>query len=459
MDNQQKRTHILRGNIVYTDSPRNLVTKDRAFLVCADGICRGVFDTLQDAQNALSEARNTLPEQTGNTSMQPVADVPVEDFGDKLIIPGLVDLHLHAPQYAYRGLGMDMDLVDWLNNVTFPEEAKYAEITYAARAYDQFVSELQQTATTRMCVFGTIHPESTLLLARKLSEAGFGAYVGKVNMDRNSPESLCEESATASFTATMDYLRKFAFLRAQGKITDRVHPILTPRFIPSCSRELMEELGELARQQDLKVQSHLSESKREIEWVAELEPEVAFYGDCYARAGMMGNPITSVMAHCIWSSPEEIQMMKDGGVFIAHCPQSNTNLASGIAPIRHYLEEELRLGLGTDIAGGFSRSVFRAIADAIQVSKLYFRHVDETKQPLTLSEAFYMGTMGGGAFFGKVGSFLDGYDFDAVVIDDSGLASVCSMNTAERIERTVYMPELCSIVAKYVAGERITWNS
>ncbi len=440
MEETKNRTHILRGSIVYSESPRNLVTKDRAFLVCENGKCAGVFDTLKEAQDAISG-------EAGEEN--------VSDFGDRLIVPGLVDLHLHAPQYAYRGLGMDMDLVDWLDNVTFPEEAKYAEITYAARAYDQFVADMRQTATTRMCVFGTIHPESTVLLARKLSEAGFGAYVGKVNMDRNAPASLCEESATASFTATMDYLRKIAFLRAQGKITDRVHPILTPRFIPSCSAELMDNLGELGRQQDLKVQSHLSESKREIEWVSELEPESAFYGDCYAKAGMMGNPIPSVMAHCVWSSPEEIKMIKDGGVFIAHCPQSNTNLASGIAPIRHYLDEELHVGLGTDIAGGFSRSIFRAMADAIQVSKLYFRHVDQTKQPLSLAEVFYMGTMGGGEFFGRVGSFLPEYDFDAVVIDDSGLDSVVGMNLAERIERVVYMPDLCSVSAKYVAGERI----
>ncbi|MBO4902374.1 MAG: amidohydrolase family protein [Lachnospiraceae bacterium] len=440
MEENKQRSHILRGNILYARSPGELVTAERAFLVCIDGKCAGVFETLQDAKDA-------MPEQ--------YADLPVTDHGDCLIIPGLCDLHLHAPQYAYRGLGMDMELVDWLNRVTFPEEAKYAEITYAARAYDDFVSDMRQTATTRMAVFGTIHAESTLLLARKLSEAGFGAYVGKVNMDRNAPDCLRETDATESFTQTMDYLRKFAFLKSQGKISDRVHPILTPRFIPSCSRELMEELGELARQQGLKVQSHLSESKKEIAWVMELESDMPNYGACYARAGMMGNPVPSVMAHCVWSSPEEIEMIREGGVFIAHCPQSNTNLASGIAPVRSYLDAGLHVGLGTDIAGGFSRSVFRAMADAIQVSKLYFRYVDESKKPLTLSEAFYMATMGGGAFFGAVGSFLPDYELDAAVIDDTGLRSVLAMNLAERLERAVYMPEQCVLQAKYIAGERV----
>lgn len=437
---EKNTTHILHGNIVYAVSPEKLVFSEGAYLACENGKCRGVYDSREDALRTLS----AQPEK-----------VPVTDFGDRLIVPGLVDLHLHAPQYAYRGLGMDLELVEWLNTVTFPEEAKYGEITYAARAYDDFVTDMKQTATTRMCVFGTVHPEATLLLARKLSEAGFGAYVGKVNMDRNAPDSLCEESATASFTATMDYLRKFAFLHSQGRISERVQPIITPRFIPSCTPELMEDLGELAMQQNLKVQSHLSESKKEIEWVSELEPDAAFYGDCYARAGMMGNPITSVMAHCVWSSPEEIRMIKEGGVFVAHCPQSNTNLASGIAPIRCYLKEGLHLGLGTDIAGGFSRSIFRAMADAIQVSKLYYRLVDQDQKPLTLSEAFYMGTLGGGAFFGEVGTFLDGYDLDAVVLDDSGLDSVFDMDLAKRLERIVYMPESAALCAKYVQGERI----
>ena len=429
----KNQTQILRGNIIYSASPTELVAKDRSFLICENGICKGVFETLPEAYE----------------------NHPVTDFGDALIIPGLVDLHLHAPQYAYRALGMDMDLVDWLNNLTFPEESKYAEITYAARAYDQFVEEMAQTATTRMVVFGTIHPESTLLLARKLSDAGFGAYVGKVNMDRNAPESLCEESATASFTATLDYLRKFAFLKGQGKISDRVMPILTPRFVPSCSRELMENLGELAVQQGLKVQSHLSESLREIEWVKELEPDAAFYGECYAKAGMMGNPVPSVMAHCVYSSDEEVEMMKQGGVYVAHCPQSNTNLASGIAPMRKYLDAGLKMGLGTDVAGGYSHQVLRAMADAIQVSKLYFRLVSQNQKPLTLSEAFYLGTLGGGGFFGNVGSFLEGFDCDAVVLDDQALSSVCEFTTLERLERLIYMHDQCRILAKYVSGGRL----
>ena len=141
---------------------------------------------------------------------------------------------------------------------------------------------------------------------------------------------------------------------------------------------------------------------------------------------------------------------------MAHCPASNMNLTSGIAPIRRYLDKGLRIGLGTDIAGGHSDSVFRAITDAIQVSKMYFRMVDESCKPLVFSEAFYLATKGGGAFFGKVGSFEEDYEFDAVVLDDSILPHPQPLTLAERMERAVYLGlDGRNITAKYAAGRKI----
>jgi guanine deaminase len=148
--------------------------------------------------------------------------------------------------------------------------------------------------------------------------------------------------------------------------------------------------------------------------------------------------------------------MHKNGVFIAHCPASNMNLTSGIAPIRKYMDRGLRIGLGSDIAGGHSDSIFRAITDAIQVSKMYFRLVDESTRPLVFSEAFYLATKGGGAFFGNVGSFEEGYEFDAVVIDDSVIPHPQPLNLAERMERAVYLGmDDKNITAKYVAGRKI----
>ena len=153
---------------------------------------------------------------------------------------------------------------------------------------------------------------------------------------------------------------------------------------------------------------------------------------------------------------EEVELMRKNGVFVAHCPASNMNLTSGIAPIRKYLDLGLNIGLGSDVAGGHSDSIFRAITDAIQVSKMYFRMVNEAYKPLVFSEAFYLATKGGGKFFGNVGSFEEGYEFDAVVMDDNVLPHPQSLNLTERMERTVYLGlDEKNITAKFVAGRKI----
>ena len=193
-----------------------------------------------------------------------------------------------------------------------------------------------------------------------------------------------------------------------------------------------------------------------------LRPDNAFYGDSYNEYDLFGKnddintDVKTVMAHCVWSTEEEVELMRKNGVFVAHCPASNMNLTSGIAPIRKYFDLGLNIGLGSDVAGGHSLSIFRAITDAIQVSKMYFRMVNESYKPLIFSEAFYLATKGGGAFFGKVGSFEVGYEFDAVIMDDSILAHPQNLNLAERMERAVYLGlDEKNITAKYVSGKRM----
>ena len=423
-----KQTFALRGNLVYTKKIGTMEILEQQYLVCEDGRVQGIYPE--------------LPQQ--------FCSIPVEDMGDRVIIPGLTDLHVHAPQYSFRGLGMDLELLDWLNTNTFPEESKYWDPEYAKKAYDIFVKNLTHGATTRACVFATIHNEATLLLMDRLEEAGIAAMVGKVNMDRNSPDYLREASAEESAKATREWIRAVA-----ERHYEHVQPILTPRFTPSCSDGLMELLHDIQKETGLPVQSHLSENPGEIAWVQELCPWSEFYGDAYDHFGMFGGKCRTIMAHCVYSGEEEIRRMKENGVFIAHCPESNTNLSSGIAPARRYLDEGLHIGLGTDIAGGHSLSMLRAVADAIQVSKLRWRLVDDTLKPLSLEEAFYMATMGGGAFFGKVGSFLEGYEFDALILDDSSLRHPQHLSARERLERLVYLSDDHCITGKYVSGNKI----
>ena len=425
---------VLKGNICQTTNPKEPDLHEHAYVVCIDGISKGIFDS--------------LPEE--------YADLPLYDYGDALIFPGMVDLHVHAPQYAFRGMCMDLELMDWLNRYTFPEEEKYKDLNYAQTAYGIFVDALKKGATTRACIFATRHRPATELLMQLMEESGLVSYVGKVNMDREASEALTEESADVSASTTV------AWIKAVGDKFRNTKPILTPRFIPCCTDPLMENLRRIQMAYGLPVQSHLSESKGEIEFVKFLHPDDPFYGDVYNDYDLFGinddidTDVKTVMAHCVWSTEEEVALMRKNGVFVAHCPASNMNLTSGIAPIRKYLDLGLNIGLGSDIAGGHSDSIFRAISDAIQVSKMYFRMVDESVKPLVFPEAFYLATMGGGAFFGKVGCFDEGYEFDALVLDDSVLPHPQSIDLAQRMERAVYLGlDEKNITAKFVAGKKI----
>ena len=418
---------ILKGCIVSAPALGRLEATEHGYLIAENGHITGIYPV--------------LPEQ--------YAGAPVEDYGDDLIVQSFADLHLHAPQYPMLGTGMDLPLLDWLNTYTFPQEARYEDTEFAKEAYSIFTEDMKKSPNTRACIFGTLHVPATEILMEQLDKTGIKAMVGKVNMDRNGSPQLQEESAQASADATVQWIKdtldKF----------ENVKPILTPRFTPSCSDELMEKLSEIQKRYHLPMQSHLSENFGEIAWVKELCPNTHFYGEAYSQFDLFGGDCPTIMAHCVHSSDEEIALMKKQGVYIAHCPQSNTNLASGISPVRRYLDEGLHIGLGSDIAGGTSVSILRAMADAIQVSKLYWRLVDSSMKPLTVEEAFYMGTEGGGSFFGKVGSFKEGYEFDAVVLNDRTIPTPLKLSPKDRLERLIYLSDDRNITAKYVAGRKI----
>ena len=413
------RNLILKGNICHTPEKDRLEIREDAYVVCEG------------------------PDK--------YLGMEIIDCAGKLIIPGLVDLHTHAPQFAYRGTGMDEELMGWLERYAFPEESRYADTGYAARAYGIVTEKLKRGATTRVVMFATIHPETTLILMDCMEKSGVVSYIGKVNMDRNASPELTEENAARSAEDTRRFIRECA-----SRGYRRTKPIITPRFVPCCTDELMEALGRIRKEYDLPVQSHLSENPEEIEFVRELAPEAAFYGDAYDRFGLFGKDGRTVMAHCVYSSPEEVQRMLDNGVWIAHCPGSNMNIASGIAPVRHYLERGLRIGLGTDVAGGDSESMFRAVTDAIRASKMYWRYIDHNAKPLTFPEAFWLASKGGGSFFGKVGSFEEGYAFDAVVLDDSIEPSARALPLRDRLERAFYQRlDKQGIIMKFADAEQI----
>ncbi|MCR5289730.1 MAG: amidohydrolase family protein [Treponema sp.] len=414
--------YVIKGDVVYTKSCDSFVQEPDSYVLCENGQCKGVCHHLPDAWKTAQ----------------------LYDYSGLLVIPGFVDLHAHAPQYGYRGMGMDLQLLEWLNTYTFPEESKYADSAYAAKMYGSFTAELLRGPTTRAVLFGTIHTDADLLLADLLEKTGLQILLGKVNMDRNSPEYLCE-TTEQSITETLRYIEGMHCFQ-------NVKAIITPRFVPSCTADLLKELGSIAKNYNLPVQSHLDENVSEIAWVKELHPECSSYTDVYHRYNLLNEK--TVMAHCVHPDKTEQEQLRQSGTFIAHCPQSNVNLCSGVAPVVHYLETHQHVGLGSDVAGGSSLNMFRAASDAIQASKLRYYFTKEDR-PLKVSEAFYLATKGGGVYFGKVGSFEDGYALDALIIDDTGFSPLPNVSLERRAERVLYVSEYSSIRAKFVNGRRV----
>ncbi len=413
-------TTILRGNIIYTPGFGKLETLAGGCLVLEDGAVQGIFSKLPDQYAAC----------------------PVEDYGDALIMPSFADLHLHAPQYPMLGMGMDLPLLDWLNAYTFKTEARFSDNEYAQRVYRRLAEDLVTSGTTRVAMFSSRHTDATLILMEELDRAGVTGYVGKVNMDRNSGES--QETTEASIAETVRWLENCRFAH--------IKPILTPRFTPSCSNELMAALGRMAAERDLPVQSHLSENRGEIAWVKELHPDCARYWETYHKYGLW-KPGT-LMAHCVHSGPEEQAAMAEHGVTAVHCAASNVNLCSGTAPVREMVERGVQVALGSDIAGGDQLAMNRVVVTTIRASKS--RQMETGAPFLTVPEAFYLGTEAGHRCLGGGAGFAVGGRLHAVVVDDSGMPEPAKeLTLPERFERAVYLMEKRHIRAVYSEGRKV----
>lgn len=416
---------IYKGNILFTKIKDKFEIIENGFIIVKNGKILNLY------KNLPSEYQN----------------FEVIDFSNNLIIPGMNDLHCHAPQFRNLGMAMDKELIPWLDNYTFPEEGKFKSIEYSDKVYKDFIKEVWRHGTTRIAVFATVHKESSIRLMDLFKQSGLGALVGKVNMNINCTDDLLED--TEKSISDTEYI-----LENYYNADELVNPIITPRFIPSCNSELLKSLGDLAIKYNVPTQSHLSENLGEIDWVKQLQPESEFYGDAYNRFNLFGQTKT-LMAHCVYSCDKELELMKKNNVFAVHCPNSNLNLGSGIMPVRKFLDNDINIALGSDISGGHDLSIFKVMVNAIQCSKLLWVNSNKQVDFLTLSEAFYMATKGGGSFFGKVGSFEKNYDFDALVLDDSNLNPE-SYSLIERLERFIYIGDDRNIIHRYVRGNEIS---
>lgn len=413
---------IIKGNIVQAAAPGKVTVSEGGCIVLRDD---GTIDAVLEKVPASYSAE-------------------VIDYGERFIMQSFADMHLHAPQYPMLGMGMDLPLIDWLNAYTFPVEARFSDLAYAREVYRCLARELIAHGTTRVSMFSSLHTDATLVLMEELEKAGVVGYVGKVNMDRNGGENL-QETTEESKRETLRWLDACADFKG-------LKPILTPRFTPSCTDELMAWLGDLAEKRGLYVQSHLSENKSEIAWVKSLHPGCAQYWETYAKYGLWKDH--TLMAHCVYSNRREREAMARANVGVVHCADSNMNICSGTAPVREMLREGLWVMLGSDIAGGAELSMNKVVTKSIRASKI--RHIasDGSEPFLTVDEAYYLGTSAGHRYFGDGDGFAAGNKLHAIVVDDSAFPpSARPLTVHERFERAVYLMEREHISAVWSDGK------
>lgn len=415
---------IIKGTFIFTPEFGQLTIKENLYLHISDGKVTQFYDKVPDEL----ESEELI------------------DYSGKIIIPAFNDLHVHAPQYINRGIGFDEELLPWLNKYTFPVESKYSNPEFATAAYSLFLNKLKLKGTMRFCAFATLHKDSAWKLMELTEKSGMKAYIGKVNMDRNSPDFLIEDT-DKSIAETEELIIKSQSLK-------NVDYILTPRFVPSTTSKMMSALGNLGEKYNLAVQSHLSENKAEIEWVRELHPDIASYTEVYKEYGLLRKNQT-IMAHSIHLTDTEKKILKDYNVMLAHCAQSNADLSSGIMQLRKNIEDGLRCSIASDVAGGHTLGMNRHIAYTIEISKINAMY-NPAHRPLTLPEALYLATKESGSFFGKVGSFEKDFDFDALVISTDELNGLFEKNPFEELQQFIYDGDDRNIIARYCAGKEIT---
>uniref|UniRef100_A0A8C0FZ23 Guanine deaminase n=1 Tax=Bubo bubo TaxID=30461 RepID=A0A8C0FZ23_BUBBB len=367
----------------------------------------------------------------------------------EFFMPGMVDTHIHAPQYSFTGTRVDLPLLQWLTTYTFPTEDKYKDSNFAEEVYTRVVRRTLKNGTTTACYFATIYTDTSLLLAEIIDKFGQRAFVGKVCMDMNDTVPQYKEITANSIQETERFVKELL-----EKKYPRVQPVITPRFGPSCSEDLLCALGDLAQACDLHVQSHISENEEELKLVEDMFPAYQNYTELYDKNKLL---TTFVMKHLCSPTLPELSL------HISHQTHFffQSRLRSGVLNVQKVLKHNVKLGLGTDVAGGYSASMLDAIRKAIMASNsLQINKVNETG--LTLEEAFQLATLGGSQALGLddvIGNFEVGKEFDALLINTKASDSPFDLFSADSFEDAVqkflYLGDDRNISEVYVAGKQV----
>lgn len=447
------RGKVLKATLFQAPVPGDIEAIEDALVTIDDnGVIAALSKPIDaDYQQALATARDSRR--------------LIEVGRHQYVLPGFVDLHIHAPQFPQLGKALDVPLEVWLQTHTFPLEARYADTAYARVVYATLVDTLLANGTTTAVYFGTTHLEATTILAEICLEKGQRALIGKVAMDDpdQCPAYYRDADAASAILGTRQFIE--AVHNMPGNESGLVRPVVTPRFIPSCTHTLLEGLGELTRETGCHVQTHCSESDWEHAFVLDR------YGKTDSQAlddlGLLTRH--TVLAHGNFVTAEDMALIKDRGAGIAHCPLSNVYFSNAVFPLRRALEKGLRLGLGTDIAGGPSASLLDSCRSAISSSRLLEDGVNPhlaagargVKQSrIDFRHAFYAATAGGGDVLDlPIGRLACGYQFDAVLIDlDAPSSAITCLDATDEshddiLQKIVMNATRSNIRTTWIAGD------
>lgn len=409
--NMSKYMQLFQGTSFSSKSPTEIqVLIDCLYCINADGMIERVVAP-ED-----TEYQSLLDTYQGSDSFHRLEE-------GQYFLPGFVDLHVHAPQWAQSGTALDIPLYDWLNTYTFPLESKFSDLEFAQKVYEDLVSTLLANGTTTALYFATVHKEASLLLAEICAGKGQRGLVGKVVMDDPEQNPDYYRDADTS-TALVDTEAFIIAVKELAKTTKQgVYPVVTPRFIPSCTDAGLKGLGELAAKYDTYVQSHCSES----DWAHGYVKDRFQKNDAFALHDFGLLRDKSVMAHCNFLDDQDAELFADTGTAIAHCPISNAYFANSVIPVARFHAHNVEIGLGSDLSGGFSPSLFDNIRQAVMSSRMLEDGVNTSlpaaergvpKSRITVHEAFYLATAGGGESLSlPIGRIQENYVWDVQVID------------------------------------------
>ncbi|TWU71261.1 hypothetical protein ED733_002898 [Metarhizium rileyi] len=337
----------------------------------------------------------------------------------QFLMPGFVDTHHHAPQWQHRGQGQGLHILEWLDQIAFPNEARFSDAEHARKVYADVVDGMLRQGVTTASYFASKHGEATKILAETCLSRGQRALVGKCNMSRNAPDYYRDADGDESLDVTLDCINHIKRIDPHGKL---VRHVLTPRFAICCEPKLLSGLGALARQHPgMPIQTHFNESEQEKKATLALFPDFTNEADLYQHFGLLNH--RSILAHCTIMTDYETRRLAELGCGVAHCPTANMTVGGGFmaAPVKHFLRSGIKVGLGTDSGGGYSTSMLNAMRHSL-VASFARDYLDarDGSAAVSLDDVFHMATLGGAQVVGAdgdVGSFETGKELDALVVD------------------------------------------